>query len=322
MVIGSIVFYEIQISTETWYNDPERNTILQQVLKSFGLEKPIYLDIPKKDLLSVTRNIKNTISIEENDNKIKKYLQIEPISYDHPFIVFRSVDLIKDSINIISLSLKIDYIFIDKFDEEPLSAKIILLLNDIDNEKENLGDFIFKYNKNINSKKTFTLQIPLNLTIFKNVIPQIGEKIKFLIKFKETTIPTIIEIENVYLEAVVTDSNDRVKRHNEKSCDNELDKNLCCIKKSNINFEEIGWNFIVSPKNFQAQFCQGDCYHSSNNMLLSGVLNKLKHLQDIEHKSCCYPTEYIPLNVSIFKSGLTIETRTLNNLIAKKCSCY
>nr|AAV84743.1 transforming growth factor beta-like protein 1 precursor [Strongyloides stercoralis] len=324
MIIFFIIFCEILTSPDKWYNDPERNTILQKILKSFGLDGPIYLDIPTEDLSSITKNIKNIINVDNNDNRIKKYLQIEPSSYNHPLITFKSFDLIKNSINIKSLYLKIDYVFLDNF-EEPLKVKIFLLLNNNDNneeEEEDVGNFIFKHNKNINSKKIFTLQVPLNLTIFNHAIPNIKDEIKLLIKFEETILPTIIQIENVYLEAVVLDSNDRIKRHSDKNCQNEKGEKLCCIKKSNINFEEIGWNFIVSPKILQAQFCQGDCYHPDNNMLLSNVLSKFKHLQDIEHKSCCYPTEYIPLNVSIFKSGLTIETRTLNNLMAKKCSCY
>uniref|UniRef100_A0A0K0F0Z5 TGF_BETA_2 domain-containing protein n=1 Tax=Strongyloides venezuelensis TaxID=75913 RepID=A0A0K0F0Z5_STRVS len=317
-----ITFCQTLASSGRWYNDLERNRILQNILTSFGLKKPIFLDIPTENLVGMTRNIENVVEDKEKENKIKKYLQIEPISYNHPIAIFRSDDLIKNSISIKALSLKIEYSVIGDL-EEPLSANVLLLLNNNDDENEHLGNFIFDSHNNGNlKKKRYTLQMPLNLTVFKNYISEIGDMMKFLIKFNETPKPVIIKIENVYLEAVVIDNSDRVKRNSDKNCENEDGKSMCCVKKTNINFEEIGWNFIVSPKNFQAQFCHGDCYHSGNNMLIGGVLNKLKHLQDIKYKSCCYPIEYIPLNVSIFKSGLTVETRTLNNLIAKKCTCY
>uniref|UniRef100_A0A0N4ZDQ0 Transforming growth factor beta-like protein n=1 Tax=Parastrongyloides trichosuri TaxID=131310 RepID=A0A0N4ZDQ0_PARTI len=320
IIVLSIFFTEGFTSSTKWYDDPEKSRVLNLILQSFGLDKPIPIEIPFDNLLSVTRNIKNSFHNPDEDDKNKKYLQIEPISYKYPFITFRNIDLMRSN-NIKSISLTIEYIF-DGIFEEPINANVLLLIDEDNIINEDIGKFMFDGVQNDDLNKIHTLKIPLNLTTFTSAVSKRNDYVKFIINFKETHKPVIIKLKNVYLDVVAVDSNERVKRNNDRECINENKKKTCCVKKTEINFDEIGWNFIVAPKTLQAQFCHGDCVHATNNLLLGGVLNKIGNDNEIPHRSCCFPTEYIPLNISIFKNGMTVETRTLNNLLAKRCSCY
>ena len=33
----------------------------------------------------------------------------------------------------------------------------------------------------------------------------------------------------------------------------------CCVEKVEVDFQELGWDFILSPRSLQFSFCRGSC---------------------------------------------------------------
>ena len=46
--------------------------------------------------------------------------------------------------------------------------------------------------------------------------------------------------------------------------ENDMNETHCCLWDYTINFkEDYGWDWIIHPKEYKANFCQGECsYHT------------------------------------------------------------
>uniref|UniRef100_A0A0N4Z4J4 TGF_BETA_2 domain-containing protein n=1 Tax=Parastrongyloides trichosuri TaxID=131310 RepID=A0A0N4Z4J4_PARTI len=116
-----------------------------------------------------------------------------------------------------------------------------------------------------------------------------------------------------------------VKRSTEvvtSSCDGDHSKDSCCMKTFEIDFELMNWDFIISPRTLKANYCYGECKGVFKRSTISNALSKLQDSTDFKYKSCCHPIEYRPINVTIFINKSIVETKVLNDLLIKKCSCY
>ena len=53
----------------------------------------------------------------------------------------------------------------------------------------------------------------------------------------------------------------RVKRTTSRICNEEFnpDETACCKWPLKIDFKEFGWDWVLSPETYDADFCAGDC---------------------------------------------------------------
>ena len=53
----------------------------------------------------------------------------------------------------------------------------------------------------------------------------------------------------------------RTKRTTNRVCSEEYDPEVtqCCLWPLNIDFDEFGWEWVLFPRNYDANFCSGDC---------------------------------------------------------------
>ena len=53
----------------------------------------------------------------------------------------------------------------------------------------------------------------------------------------------------------------RVKRTTSRVCSEEFDPDVtqCCKWPLKIDFAEFGWDWVLSPETYDADFCAGDC---------------------------------------------------------------
>ena len=53
----------------------------------------------------------------------------------------------------------------------------------------------------------------------------------------------------------------RTKRNVDQQCTEEHDSDVtqCCMWPLTIDFSEFGWDWVLYPKTYEANFCSGDC---------------------------------------------------------------
>lgn len=101
----------------------------------------------------------------------------------------------------------------------------------------------------------------------------------------------------------------------------------CCRDKMHVEFEEIGFNFVVQPPSFDAYFCRGTClgrspYQTSHSIATLADLRPSG--QDQAYKIpiiCCSPTELLSLRVVTKDIEGTLHMYELPGMIIKKCGC-
>ena len=67
----------------------------------------------------------------------------------------------------------------------------------------------------------------------------------------------------------------RVKRTTNRVCSEEFDPDVtqCCMWPLRIDFDEFGWDWVLSPKTYDANFCSGDCSLGKGRMGRTGGLS-------------------------------------------------
>lgn len=123
------------------------------------------------------------------------------------------------------------------------------------------------------------------------------------------------------------ESRNRRSRRN-LNCSSTTDD--CCRERVFIEFNQVGMEFIISPRGYYANYCRGSCTTAAANALRSThntVLNNYakvnpKGARQLGLKTCCSATDYESLTV-MYTNPKTqeIHNRTMNNLIVKSCGC-
>ncbi len=79
----------------------------------------------------------------------------------------------------------------------------------------------------------------------------------------ELSIPTIDSHMAPYLQILfgLSSNHLRSKRNANQQCREEYDSDetQCCLWPLTIDFDEFGWDWVLYPKTYDANFCSGDC---------------------------------------------------------------
>lgn len=109
-----------------------------------------------------------------------------------------------------------------------------------------------------------------------------------------------------------------------KSC--TLNQSTCCLKPLTINFaDDLKLDFVVEPKEFQANFCEGLCPLSNSGALMTPQLYKfLRKLQGSPASSiapCCAGNTYEDLSVLLVKENGDYAIEELKQVKVTSCRC-
>ena len=97
----------------------------------------------------------------------------------------------------------------------------------------------------------------------------------------------------------------------------------CCLRELYIDFhKDLGWNWIVSPLGYKANFCAGACpYLWSVETQHSAILNLYRSMNPLASSSpCCTPLDMDPLLVMYYSNGV-FEMKQLPSMTLLSCSC-
>ena len=65
----------------------------------------------------------------------------------------------------------------------------------------------------------------------------------------------------MFLELELYDYGGRQRRSNPHVCRQGANNNQssCCLYDLVIDFEKVGWEFVIAPKRYNAYICNGEC---------------------------------------------------------------
>jgi len=112
----------------------------------------------------------------------------------------------------------------------------------------------------------------------------------------------------------------RTKRTTNRVCSEEFDPDVtqCCMWPLTIDFDEFGWDWVLFPKTYEANFCSGDCS--------LGVPTDTNHGTLTQHLSggigpCCAGKKMSDINMLYLDQERNVVFGKLPNMKVERCGC-
>jgi len=117
------------------------------------------------------------------------------------------------------------------------------------------------------------------------------------------------------------DAHLRMKRSLDMQCSEEYDTDVteCCLWPLNIDFKEFGWDWILFPTNYEANFCSGDCS--------LGTVPDAPHTHLLQMNlasaagPCCSAKDMSPITMLYLDQDQNVVMGTLPGMKVESCSC-
>ncbi|KAK9875925.1 hypothetical protein WA026_011029 [Henosepilachna vigintioctopunctata] len=122
-----------------------------------------------------------------------------------------------------------------------------------------------------------------------------------------------------YLVVTPQQPKSRTRRSLRLDCNELSNQPLCCRYPLTVKFEEIGLNFILAPKSYEAFYCHGDCPY------LTLQKNAHTHLATLSSPNtvqpCCGPRKMKNITMIYFDLNLNVVVANLPGMVVDRCGC-
>ncbi|XP_044282982.1 growth/differentiation factor 8 [Varanus komodoensis] len=125
---------------------------------------------------------------------------------------------------------------------------------------------------------------------------------------------------NPFLEVRITDTPKRSRRDFGLDCDEHSTESRCCRYPLTVDFEAFGWDWIIAPKRYKANYCSGECEFV--------FLQKYPHTHLVHQANprgsagpCCTPTKMSPINMLYFNGKEQIIYGKIPAMVVDRCGC-
>ncbi|KAK3568714.1 hypothetical protein QTP86_013876 [Hemibagrus guttatus] len=123
-----------------------------------------------------------------------------------------------------------------------------------------------------------------------------------------------------FLEVKISDVPKRTKRESGLDCDENSSESRCCRYPLTVDFEDFGWDWIIAPKRYKANYCSGECDYVH--------LQKYPHTHLVNKANprgtagpCCTPTKMSPINMLYFNGKEQIIYGKIPSMVVDRCGC-
>ncbi|XP_055689978.1 growth/differentiation factor 8 [Lutzomyia longipalpis] len=121
-----------------------------------------------------------------------------------------------------------------------------------------------------------------------------------------------------FIEIVTRDRRHRrPKRSTSLTCRENESETRCCRYPLVVDFDKFGWDWVIAPKQYDANYCSGEC--SINFLTRYGHTHVMQLASSAQ--ACCSPRKMAPLTLLYFNPQEQIVHTTLQNMIVQMCSC-
>ncbi|XP_048835534.1 growth/differentiation factor 8 [Brienomyrus brachyistius] len=123
-----------------------------------------------------------------------------------------------------------------------------------------------------------------------------------------------------FMEVKISDSPRRSRRDSGLECDENSLESRCCRYPLTVDFEDFGWDWIIAPKRYKANYCSGECEYMH--------LQKYPHTHLVNKANprgtagpCCTPTKMSPINMLYFNRKEQIIYGKIPSMVVDRCGC-
>lgn len=109
----------------------------------------------------------------------------------------------------------------------------------------------------------------------------------------------------------------RTKRSASLDCNENSSETRCCRYPLTVDFDKFGWDWIIAPKRYEANYCSGEC------SLSYSPRYPHTHVWQLSSSAspCCSPRKMSPIKLLYFDGQYNIVYSTIPHMIVDKCSC-
>lgn len=123
-----------------------------------------------------------------------------------------------------------------------------------------------------------------------------------------------------FMEVKISDHPKRSRRDSGLDCEENSPETRCCRYPLTVDFEDFGWDWIIAPKRYKANYCSGECEHMH--------LQKFPHTHLVNKANprgtagpCCTPTKMSPINMLYFNRKEQIIYGKIPAMVVDRCGC-
>ncbi|KAM4731484.1 growth/differentiation factor 8 [Anableps anableps] len=123
-----------------------------------------------------------------------------------------------------------------------------------------------------------------------------------------------------FMEVKVSEGPRRARRDSGLDCDENSPESRCCRYPLTVDFEDFGFDWIIAPKRYKANYCSGECEYMH--------LQKYPHTHLVNKANpggsagpCCSPTKMSPINMLYFNDKEQIIYGTIPFMVVDRCGC-
>ncbi|XP_040045066.2 growth/differentiation factor 8 [Gasterosteus aculeatus] len=123
-----------------------------------------------------------------------------------------------------------------------------------------------------------------------------------------------------FIEVKILDVPKRSRRDAGLNCDEESAETRCCRYPLTVDFEEFGWDWIIAPKRYRANYCSGECEFTHRQQYPHAhLVNKASPRGPAG--PCCTPTKMSPINMLYFNRKEQIIYGKIPSMVVDHCGC-
>ncbi|XP_069126925.1 growth/differentiation factor 8-like [Argopecten irradians] len=116
----------------------------------------------------------------------------------------------------------------------------------------------------------------------------------------------------------------RVKRQaGRRDCIQGDGEDRCCRFRTQINFHDIGWNWVIAPTEYEAFHCEGSCpdrFKMANTF--TGIKSTLHKMDPSRFSApCCIPSSFKPLTILHEDAYHNLVFTDLADMVVQDCKC-
>ncbi|RWS12911.1 Growth/differentiation factor 8-like protein [Dinothrombium tinctorium] len=119
---------------------------------------------------------------------------------------------------------------------------------------------------------------------------------------------------------VETKTQNRKRRMIGLNCEENSNEVRCCRYPLTVDFEEFGWDWIIAPKRYEANYCSGECPYV--------FLQKYPHTHLVQQANpsgsagpCCAPRKMSAISMLYFDDNYNIIYGMLPGMVVDRCGC-
>ncbi|CAM9286730.1 growth/differentiation factor 8 [Lampetra fluviatilis] len=123
-----------------------------------------------------------------------------------------------------------------------------------------------------------------------------------------------------FLEVQLVDLQKRSRRAVGLDCNDPGSESRCCRYSLVVDFEAFGWDWIIAPKRYKANYCSGQCEHI--------FLQKYPHTHLVQQANpsgsagpCCAPTKMSAISMLYFNDQQQIIFGKIPDMVVERCGC-